>query len=349
MLSLDQGAGMRTIAIITLSSLMLCAPALAQPAPSAPAAAQSNLPFALPQESIVVTTTKPSDAAINNFIEARGAPTRSLNQLAQWKRQLCPVTVGLAKNFTQFVSQRIRDIASAVGAPVNSDPGCRPNIEVVFTTTPQALLDDVRKVGPAFLGYYSNNSQADELAKVAHPIQAWYMTESRDYYGYSVVDRGICTGGNSTQNTLPVDLFGPSQDPNMQSPQATLVLNLPCAQLMHSSGWRLKSSYDSGIYNALIVAEPAKLLDHEIGSLADYIAMLALSQAGSLDQCQDMPSISNLLAKGCPSASKKITDADLAYLRGLYRLPSGYSLTGQRNGIAYQMKKVLVTDKGGQN
>jgi hypothetical protein len=199
------------------------------------------------------------------------------------------------------------------------------------------------------LGYYSNNSQADELAKVAHPIQAWYMTESRDYYGFSVVDRGICTGGNSTQNTLPVDLFGPSQDPNMQSPQATLVLNLPCAQLMHSSGWRLKSSYDSGIYNALIVAEPAKLLDYEIGSLADYIAMLALSQAGSLDQCQDMPSISNLLAKGCPSASNKITDADLAYLRGLYKLPSGYSLTGQRNGIAFQMKKILVTDKGSPN
>ena len=338
---------MRPIFIITLSSLMLCPTAFVPTAHSQPSAEQVKPAFALPPESIVVTTTKPSDVAINNFIAARAAPTRFLNQLAQWKRPLCPVTVGLAKNFTQFVSQRIRDIASAVGAPVNSDPGCRPNIQVVFTTTPQDLLDNVRKVGPAFLGYYNNSSQADELAKVTHPIQAWYMTESRDYNGYSFVDRGTCTAGNSNQNTLPVDLFGPSQDPSMQSPQATLVLNLPCAQLMHSSGWRLKPGYESGIYNALIVAEPAKLLDYEIGSLADYIAMLALSQAGSLDTCQDMPSISNLLAKGCASASTKITDADLAYLRGLYSLPNGYSLTGQRNGIGYQMKKVLVTDKGG--
>lgn len=340
---------MRMILPMAVSTLMSFAPSLIQTAHSQPITEQAKPAFALPPESIVVTTTKPSDVAIENFIEARAAPTQFLNQLAQWRRPICPVTVGLAKNFTQFVSQRIRDIASAVGAPVNANPGCKPNVEVVFTTTPQELMDRVRKTGPAFLGYYSNLSKADDLAKVAHPIQAWYMTESTDYNGFGIVDRGRCTAGDSSQNALPVDLDTPSQDANMQSPQATLVLNLPCAQLMHSSGWRLKSGYDSGIFNTLIVAEPAKLLDYEIGSLADYIAMLALSQAGSLDMCQDMSSISNLLAKGCPSASNKITDADLAYLRGLYGLPNGYSLTGQRNGIGFLMKKVLVTDKGGPN
>jgi hypothetical protein len=30
-------------------------------------------------------------------------------------------------------------------------------------------------------------------------------------------------------------------------------------------------------------------------------------------------------------------------------LPKGYSLTNQRNGISFVMKKVLVTDKGGAN
>jgi len=312
------------------------------------AMAQPNKPaFTLPTESIVVTNVKPSDDAIKNFIEARAVPTQFLNQLAAWRRPICPATVGLAKNFTQFVSQRVRDIASAVGAPVNADPGCRPNVEVVFTTTPQELMDHVRKMGPAFLGYYSNLSQADDLAKVTHPIQAWYMTESRDYNGNAMVDRGRCTGTDPSQNTLPVALDGASQDSNMQGTQATLVMNLPCAKLMYSSGWRLKSGFESGIYNILVVAEPAKLLDYEIGTLADYIAMLTLSQAGSLDTCQDMPSISNLLVKGCTSVASKITDADLAYLRGLYSLPTGYSLSTQRSGIGFQMKKVLVTDKGG--
>jgi hypothetical protein len=303
--------------------------------------------FALPPESIVVTTTKPSDAAIRNFIEARAAPTAFLNQLAQWRRPICPATVGLAKNYTTFVSQRIRDVASAVGAPVNADPGCRPNVEVVFTTTPQELMDHVRKSGPAFLGYYSNLSQADDLAKFTHPIQAWYMTESRDYNGNTIVDRGRCTGTDPSQNTLPVSLDGASQDSNMQGGQGVFTLNLPCAKFMSSSGWRLKSGFESGIFNILVVAEPAKLLEYEVGTLADYVAMLVLSQAGSLDTCQDMPSISNLLVKGCTSSANKITDADLAYLRGLYSLPTGYTLTTQRSGIGFQMRKVLVTDKGG--
>jgi hypothetical protein len=93
------------------------------------------------------------------------------------------------------------------------------------------------------------------------------------------------------------------------------------------------------------VAEPAKLLDYEVGSLADYITMLALSQPDSLDSCQELPSISNMLAKGCASASSKITDGDLAYLRGLYNMPSGYSLSAQHDEIIYEMKKTLVTDK----
>jgi hypothetical protein len=346
---LKKGAGMKSICTITLSTLMLSLPALVWPA-HAQSVTEKAKHFELPPESIVVTATKPSDAAIAKFIEARATPTRFLNQLAHWIRPLCPATVGLETKFNQFISQRIRDVASAIGAPINSNPGCRPNVEVVFTTTPQALLDNVRKTGPAFLGFYNNSSQADELAKIARPIQAWYMTESRDDKGYSVVDRGTCTPGLGSQNTLPVVLdAAPSQDPTMQGALTTLVLNLPCAQLMHSSGWRLKSSYDSGVYNVLILAEPAKLLDYEIGSLADYIAMLTLAQVGFLDVCQDMPSVSNMLAKDCPSASNKITDADLAYLRGLYGLPKGYSLTNQRNGISSVMKKVLVTDKGGAN
>ena len=338
---------MRSIFITMLCALLLSQPVLAQPV-SQPGTEQAKPAFALPLESIIVTAIKPSDAAIKSFIAARATPTKFLNQLAQWRRSLCPATSGLGERYAQFVTQRIRDIASAVGAPVNHNPGCRPNIQVIFTTTPQDLLDNVRKKGRAFLGYYRNGNQADALAKVVHPIQAWYMTESRDDKGYSIVDRGICTAGTPTQNILPITFdAAPTIDPAMQAPLNTLVLNLPCAQLMHSSGWRLKSSHESGMYNVLIVAEPAKLLEHEIGSLADYIAMLALSQAGLLDVCQDMPSISNLLVKGCPSASTKITDADLAYLRGLYGLPRGYSLTNQRNGIGTVMTQALVTDKGG--
>ena len=114
---------------------------------------------------------------------------------------------------------------------------------------------------------------------------------------------------------------------------------------MHASGSRLNNGHDSGFYNVVILAEPAKLSDYEVGSLADYITMLGLSQPASLDSCQELPSISNLLAKGCASAASKITDGDLAYLLALYRVPSGYGLSSQRDEMLFQMKKTLVTDK----
>ena len=124
-------------------------------------------------------------------------------------------------------------------------------------------------------------------------------------------------------------------------------LTLPCAIVLHATGLRAHDGLSSGLFNVIIVAEPAKLLDYEVGTLADYIAMLALTQPASLDTCEELPSISNLMVPGCTAAASHITDGDLAYLKGLYKMPDGYGLAAQINQLRYQMKKVLVTDKGG--
>ena len=47
----------------------------------------------------------------------------------------------------------------------------------------------------------------------------------------------------------------------------------------------------SDLYHVIIVVEPARLEDYEIGTLADYIALLALTQMSSLDACQPLASI----------------------------------------------------------
>ena len=124
-------------------------------------------------------------------------------------------------------------------------------------------------------------------------------------------------------------------------------MSLPGTIVVRATGSRAVDGLNSGSFKIVIVADPSKLADDEVGPLADYIAMLALSQPASLDNCQDLPSISNLLAKSCTSVPGSITDGDLAYLKGLYRVPSGYSMSAQRQEIQYQMRKTLVTDKGG--
>jgi hypothetical protein len=333
---------MRDILLATLFNCGLIAcvqSAYAEPTANA-VPAQPKGPFALPVESVTVTSVKPSDETIRSFVERRATPTPVVGKAARWRHPICPLTVGLGDKYAKFVTQRIRDVATAVGAPVDPDPACKSNIEVVFTTTPQLFMDGVRKTGPAFLGYHDSNSQADEMAKITHPIQAWYTTESLDYDGSAQVDSGQCAGSGTTLNFIEIGTV-----PGGSSFVTPITLNLSCARVMHASGSRLGSGYDSGFKNVLIVAEPAKLFDYEVGSLADYITILALSQPASLDSCQDLPSISNLLAKGCASTAAKISDGDLAYLQGLYSAPDGYSLTGQRDAMEYQMKKTLVTDK----
>ncbi len=317
-----------------------------QPAQSKQPVEQAKPAFALPQESITVSATRPTEETISSFVETRKTPTRIVNKMARWRRDICPLTVGLGDKYAKYVTQRIRDVASAVGAPVSGDPACKPNIEVVFTTAPQGFTDGVHKTGPAFLGYHDTSLQADELAKVTHPIQSWYTTESQDFDGSSQVDSGQCAGAGTTLNLFSIV---PAQGADGPGAVIPITLNLSCARMMHSSGSRLGNGYDSGFNNVLILAEPAKLFDYEVGALADYITMLALSEPASLDDCLDLPSISNLLAKGCASASNKVTDGDLAYPQELYRAPKGSSMSGQVDEIRYELKKTLVTDKGGAN
>jgi hypothetical protein len=62
--------------------------------------------------------------------------------------------------------------------------------------------------------------------------------------------------------------------------------------------------------------------------------VLALTQLNSLDTCQQLPSIVNMMAAGCDQKVDGITATDLAYLRGLYKMDADKSLLFQQNNIA---------------
>jgi hypothetical protein len=249
-------------------------------------------------------------------------------KLARWEDGVCPVTVGLKPKFTDFISQRVRDVGTQVGAPVNARKTCTPNIEIVFTTAPQGLLDNVRKRHPEYLGYADSSAQKAALATITHPIQAWYTIASRDLRGNQIIDSAR-SGGISMRVQLP------------PPPDNAFMEFTPSGSAVSVTGSRLDDGMHSAFYLIIIVADPNKLLDHEIGSLADYIAMLALTQLGALDTCQQLPSIVNLLATGCASPATALTDSDLGYLKGLYHMRASGKLSVQQDEISYQMQQSL--------
>ena len=157
------------LAIVVAPSL-----ALAQPARTLPG-------------SMTVTGPK-SREVVENFVASFAAPTRLTGKIARWENGVCPLTVGQPPAVTEFVTQRVKDVAAMVGAPVNAMQSCTPNIEIVFTTTPQALLDNVRKHETDYLGYAESSAQREKLATVTRPVQAWYTTQTKDLQGMSRID-----------------------------------------------------------------------------------------------------------------------------------------------------------------
>jgi hypothetical protein len=276
---------------------------------------QASAQTAEPSESVTVTASKWREV-FHKFEDAFVTPTPVGGKIARWERRICPVVVGQKPNFTRFVTQRVKYIALAAGARLNTEASCTPNIRIVFTTTPQALLDNVRKKEPVYLGYAETNAQLEKLATVTRPVQAWYTTETADFNGRRQVDSVL-----------------------MAKFDGDLIFAPPTYA---SSGGRISDGITSGFNHILIVIDSTKLAGQKIVPLADYISMLALTQLGSLDACQrQQPSIVNMLATVCDHAQDGLTKFDLAYLQGLYKMIARRGLMFQRNDIASTMADTL--------
>ena len=112
---------------------------------------------------------------VTKFVASHGAASR-IDQLSRWPVAICPQTGGLSAPFNAYVSARVKLVAAAVRAPVDKHPNrnfpCKTNLLVVFTTTPQALMDDVRRRHSDMLGFhYAAQASATAWRTVRSGVQ----------------------------------------------------------------------------------------------------------------------------------------------------------------------------------
>ena len=270
--------------------------------------------------------------AVQSFVDGFATPTRMTGKVARWEDGICPRTVGQRPAIASIVNQRIRDLAAFVGAPVHESQSCTPNIEIIFTATPQDLLKHVREHDADFLGYTESSTQRDRMATVTRPIQAWYTTQTRDLHGLNRIDSARRPGEGTTMSCFTCRARSGGSE-----------AYLPNATFANVTGNRVSDGVRSSFYHVLIVADPSKLQDYGIGPLADYIALLSLTQINSLDSCQTLPSIGNMLAADCAAKTKMLTINDAGYLRGLYKMsPERRLFTTQKSEIIDGMRQMLA-------
>jgi hypothetical protein len=243
----------------------------------------------------------PFEAALN-FVDTHAKVEHS-GQYGRWVDAICPVTVGLPPALDAFVSQRIDELADLVKAPVDKRAGCRPNVEIVFTNEPQKAMDLIaEKSGGVYLGFYSQSQKA-ALATVTHPVEARYITETRD------------PTGERTPDTVGADL-GLVHTHNALSQFAA-----DAASKQVCIGSRLTRCYSS-VYSNIVIVIDGKAVDGlSSEQVADYIAMVVLSHPKSVDACGSYPSILDLFAADCGAkATASLTSSDVAFLKGVYSM-----------------------------
>jgi hypothetical protein len=287
---------------------------------------KANAPSEIPD--VTVTAPRPptdqelAGDGLYQFIIHHGTTPYSdsvsvTGSLTRWRggrpETICPRTLGLDPRYSAFVSARLRALAANVGAPVQPDLHCKDNVRIVFTSDPEKLMGGVYKWASTSLGFkYPDQPKKLLLHSSHHAIQGWYLTSG---------------GGGGVLNsdagfTGPLDL-------------------LPLWPLVIQSGLHGAGCCYSGIVSVILVVDTTKVADYTIESIADYIAVLALSLVQSPDHCDPLPSVLDLMSANCGMRERPagVTAGDLAFLKALYYHNTGLGPTLSREEIQTNMMR----------
>jgi hypothetical protein len=308
------------------TAAMIPAAKSVQPDPNANASATPQVP------DVTVTAPRPpadqevAGNSLQQFI-VHHATVHYVNygnngDLTRWRggrQSICPLTVGLSPAENAFVTARLRALASYVGAPVQSDPQCKGNVQIFFTNKPQEKMDAVVKWATSyFLNRYTGGTRDLIAFKNDHAIQGWYITTR---------------GGSIVLNT-DMSLLGLDVLPLWPQITQNYAGN-------RDFGTRLGggSGSGSGIGTVILVVDTTKVVGDTIGTISDYLAMLALSVAQSPDHCDPLPSILDSMASNCGAREvpTAMTAGDIAFLKALYYLNTGLGPSLSRNAIRDNM------------
>lgn len=320
--------------VLTSAAWLIASAALAQPSatPDAPA---SNTVAPLTVHAAPSTALMRSEARA--FVQTYAAPTPELDQLARWNDPICIQVSGLTPDQAVQVARRIGQVAEGVGMRM-LPPGCTANIEVVFTDQPQRFMDRVADSREEVLGYYHRHDR-DRLKAVTRPIQAWYVTSTF----------GAGNGGGVQFQPTSGDA---APKPGVASVQShTEVVDDPenprpaaCGDSPHFT--RCLSSV---LTNVLVVVDASRVRNQDLGLVADYLSLLALSRPRSLDGCTALSSVIDALSPACQGrpAPDGLTPADAAYLTSLYATDLEATGMSQEGDIAGRMASILTRPSGG--
>lgn len=282
------------------------------------AAAQSPAP----QEEIVVNAPAVEEA-IRNFVAELSAPPARENQLARWDHEVCVGVIGIQARYGQFLADRISQRAAEIGlAPAG--PGCKANV-VVFVTPDSGLL--AREIVNQFQELMGVAWRDNEITQGREALDAFVASERPVRWWH-------------VSNTVTADGQVLRDVPASQNSRGEFE-----AQVLRTTSFafgRLSRTTRQDFSRVIIVVDATRAAGRRFDALADYVAMVALSQIAPDADPSEVPSILNLFDAASPPSA--MTEWDIAYLTGLYEAPRTARNSGQQEAaIARSMGEQVAT------
>ena len=302
-----------------------------------------------PPESVTVTGTQEEQAVIR-FVEASVTPTRMTGKTARWETPICPAMQGIKPEDAAAMLARLKKNAAEAGVRVSGKKDCDPNVEIIFTDQPQGVMDQVKENQPDLLGYFDSTEERDRLAMVKRPIQAWYRTATQDIRGHAFVDGSHTTSApvRSVTAVIPCANTSGNRQFTVVNGQARFQGVGMCTRQIEYAiktnvpGFKTDEGLRSQFDHVAIVVDTEKVAKMKADAVTDYISMVALAQLSSVESCQGLASITNMLVAGCMPGADALTANDMGYLRGVYQSNPKLSAQAQKNEIGRRMLQAVA-------
>lgn len=208
--------------------------------------------------------------------------------IARWQLPICPLVAGLPFDEGKFVFQRVSQIASEAGIPLDS-PDCKPNLLIVLTREPQKLLG------------------------------AWWRAKPTLFN----TERGVAGIKRKIRADGPVRIFH-----NACNVPPGLAKTFGKQILAHCNtggtlGSRLTWSTVRAIYSVIVVVDKREIEGVAIGPLTDYVAMISLAQLRPEPDLGTAPTILRLFDESNPASPnlqppEGLSAWDRTFLKSLY-------------------------------
>lgn len=297
-------------AVSLQSPVLGAAGAAADPEPVPPAADDV--------ESITITGQRPSVVRrlMLDFVMEIGDPEGGGmgRGYARWRESVCVGVHNLSDTtVAQYLADRISSIAAELGLEPG-EPGCTPNLNVIFSTDGRAMAARLAEESPMTFRPYGGEGgttqglDALEAFKSSdEPIRWWQVTMIVDELGYAAIDTSS-------------GMYGP---PLVRSPGPSLI----------------KAAVSDAIWGSYVIVDAARLKGAQLPQLADYLAMVSLAQIDP-NALPSSDSILNLFTASSPASG--LTDMDRAYLHALYSIDTMTIPRMQRGMLANAMMRARI-------